>query len=173
MTAAGIEGSGLVDAIRSFAGQGGVAVVCLGNELRGDDVVGKLVCEQLSRLCGDQYYIVYAGQDAGRVVGLALEGYRVLVVDAVVYQAGRPGEIIVASLDDVVEDMGLLDSTHRMQLHRFGRHVGSRILLAGVSVDPGNLGVGAAASRRVVEAAHSLVEALAEALGCRDKVEPL
>jgi len=167
------EGPGLVDAVRSFARQGSVAVVCLGNELRGDDVVGKLVCEQLSRLCGDRYYIVYAGQDAGRVVGLALEGYRVLAVDAVVYQAGKPGEIVVASLDDVVEDEGLPDSTHRLQLHRFGRHVGSRILLVGVSVDPGNLGVGVTASRQVVEAAHSLVEALAEALGCRERVEPL
>ena len=145
-----------------------LAVVCLGNELRGDDVAGKIVCEQLAGLCGEKLYIVYAGQDAARVIGLALEGYNVLVVDAVVYREGKVGDIVVATTEELSEDDDLLPSTHILSIPRFACYLKSRLLVVGINVNLNNLGLGDQVSEDVVKASHALADLLASILRCRE-----
>jgi len=141
-----------------------LAIVCLGNELRGDDAVGKIVCEHLAKLCGKEPYIVYAGQDAARVVGLALEGYNVLVIDAIVYRGGRIGDIVVTTAEDIGENLDLLPSTHTISIRDFSNYLNSKLLIVGVNVNPNNLGLGNQVSKDVEEASHILARLLAKIL---------
>ncbi|ALL00853.1 Hydrogenase 3 maturation peptidase [Pyrodictium delaneyi] len=143
-----------------------LAVVCLGNELRGDDIVGKIVCERLSESCDGKIYIVYAGPDAASIIGLALEGYKVLVVDAVIRRKGGIGDIIIATTEELSEDENLLPSTHLLPVSRLARYLGPRLLIVGVNVNPRNLGLGDKASKEVVRAARALADLLAGVLQC-------
>jgi len=157
----------IISLLRDFIESSGrLAIVCLGNELRGDDAVGKIVCEQLARLCGEKLYIVYAGQDAARVVGLALEGYNVLLVDAIVYGRGRIGDIVVAKVESLAKNNSLLPSTHTISIGEYTRYLKSRVLVVGVNVNPDNLGLGNKISKEVKEASHILVGLLANMLSC-------
>ncbi|HID41539.1 MAG TPA: hydrogenase maturation protease [Pyrodictium sp.] len=146
-----------------------LAVACLGNELRGDDIVGKIVCERLSESCDGKIYIVYAGPDAASIIGLALEGYNVLVVDAVIRRRGRIGDIgdiIIATAEELSEDENLLPSTHLLPVNKLARYLGPRLLIVGVNVNPHNLGLGDKASKEVVRAARALSDLLARVLQC-------
>jgi len=145
-----------------------LAVVCLGNELRGDDAVGKIVCERLTELCSEKPYIVYAGQDAARIVGLALEGYNVLVVDAIVCGEGGVGDIVIATAEELDEDGGLPPSTHTIPIKVLANYLESKLLVVGVNVDPDNLGLGNKISKEAEEASHTLANLLADILGCRE-----
>jgi len=159
----------VLSVLREFVGSSKrLAIVCLGNELRGDDAVGRIVCEQLSSLCSEKLYIVYAGQDAARVIGLVLEGYNVLVVDALVYRGGRIGDIVVATVEELGEDNNPLLSTHTLPIHRFTDYLKHKILVVGVNVDPLNLDLGDEISREAKEASYTLANLLAHILGCRE-----
>lgn len=157
----------ILNTVKDFVDSGKrLAVVCLGNELRGDDIVGKIVCERLSESCNGKIYIVYAGPDAANIIGLALEGYNVLVVDAVIHRRGGIGDIVIATAEELSEDENLLPSTHLLPVNRLARYLGPRLLIVGVNVNPHNLGLGDKASKEVVRAARALSDLLARALQC-------
>ncbi|HIP65402.1 MAG TPA: hypothetical protein EYH08_02610, partial [Pyrodictium sp.] len=113
-------------------------------------------------------YIVYAGQDAARIVGLALEGYNVLVVDAIVYGEGGVGDIVIATAEELDEDRGLPPSTHTIPIKVLANYLESKLLVVGVNVDPDNLGLGNKISKEAEEASHTLANLLADILGCRE-----
>ncbi|MCS7109102.1 MAG: hydrogenase maturation protease [Sulfolobales archaeon] len=94
---------------------GKVSIVCIGNELRGDDSVGIHICKELSKHgvrnqseCGDDFITcIYDVVTADKPSTL-------LLIDAVDL-AVEPGSTVIADLDEVEEFLTPL-STHAIPL---------------------------------------------------------
>jgi len=141
---------------------GNFLVVCLGNELRGDDAVGKLVADALrDGGLGDR--VVYLGtrpEDVARLVERG--GYdRLLFIDAV--EAGlSPGSLVVGEVEELEEPPARV-TTHNVPLSLVVAYL--RVLvpslkayLAGIQVRSTEVGSGI--SEEVARAGRELAAAI-------------
>ena len=144
--------------------EGKIAIIGIGNTLRGDDGFGPEVIIRLKR------DIVSMGKQAERFllldVGEVPENFfkpisdfkpeRILTIDAV-YMNKKPGEISIVSINDLAEQ-GI--STHGISLKLSLSHLADRLginvyLLA---VQPENMGIGQPISHPVMNAIGKIVE---------------
>jgi hydrogenase 3 maturation protease len=90
-----------------------VAILGVGNLLKGDDAAGPLVCERLSGKVPAT--VIDAGPVPENYIGPVLQASldALFVVDAVGF-GGRPGQIRVCTPDEV---QGFAFSTHTLSLH--------------------------------------------------------
>ena len=141
---------------------GNFLVVCLGNELRGDDAVGKLVADALrDGGLGDR--VVYLGtrpEDVARLVERG--GYdRLLFIDAV--EAGlSPGSLVVGEVGELEEPPALV-TTHNVPLSLVVAYLRTLVpslkaYLAGVQVR--STEVGSEISEEVARAGRELAAAI-------------
>ncbi len=136
-----------------------LAIVCLGNELRGDDGVGYHVYRLLKRRGAERVF--YAATAPESYVFLLVE----LGVDAVVFvdavSAGlEPGSLVFARVKDAVKDASSL-STHFVPLDFVARLLeehGIETFILGIQV--GKIEWGAELSPEVREAAEKVAELL-------------
>jgi hydrogenase 3 maturation protease len=138
-----------------------VAVVGVGQRLRGDDGVGPEVARALRERGAARVFDV--GCVPENHLGTLLEARvdRVLFVDAADWGAA-PGAACVARAEELADRCA---STHAMSLTLLARLLavhGIECWLVGVQ--PADLRLGAALSPPVIDAAHALVEALAACL---------
>ena len=137
----------------------GVAVVCLGNPLRGDDAFGYLVY-RLLRSAG--FPALYAGAAPENVIG-KLSGWKpriVVIVDALL--GVKPG-ISVVKLSETVTP--LASTTHSVPLELLLKAAGvdpERVFVVGVGAE--RLGLGDEPSERVRGAAGEAARLLAKVL---------
>jgi len=137
----------------------GVAVVCLGNPLRGDDAFGYLVY-RLLRSAG--FPALYAGAAPENVIG-KLSGWKprtVVIVDALL--GGEPGLTIVKLFETVTP---LASTTHSVPLELLLKAAGidpERVFVVGVGAE--RLGLGDEPSERVRKAAWEAARLLAKVL---------
>lgn len=152
----------LEEVSKSASARSEVLVVCMGNELRGDDGVGVLVARRLkARGLGD--LVVEAGPAPENYAGyIASRKPRVLVfVDAV--EAGlEPGSVVLGDVREIEKEVSYY-TTHKAPLSLILQFSGAtRGLLLGIQV--ASVEMGSEMCREVEEAGEIVAEVLAEVL---------
>lgn len=137
---------------------GKIVVVGIGNTLRGDDGAGSLVADRLAALYpGVVFDAAQAPENYLAPVRRAAPGV-VLLVDAADF-GGRPGEVRIASIEDVE---GSMLGTHAAPLSMFMRilkeDTGADVHL--LAIQAVNTGLGEGLSDHVAEAVDGLVSQL-------------
>ena len=122
-------------------------VVCVGNELRGDDGVALLFYENLKRdeEIGRVASVVKMG--SGVTIKPFEQAERVIVVDAVDFR-GRPGEVKVFGLEEIEEMAGF---THKPALSALLSSAGVKEVHI-IGVQPKMLEMGGEVSKECVSA---------------------
>ncbi len=139
------------------------AIICLGNELRGDDSVGvhihrKLLAEEVGNtaLCEDDLVICLYDVVVER-------GPTALIIVDSVETAQKPGTIVVSELDEVEEQPHQL-STHRLPLTTAVKLVEEitkqRFKTLVVGIQPSTTDLQQPMSEEVMRAAEAVVSAL-------------
>ncbi len=146
----------------------GLAIACIGNELRCDDIVGLLFCRQLADKCGLKIKSLECpgGLELCTHRLSEIKPQRLLVVDGV--KAGlEPGSIVfTCSLDDIVSFEPI--TTHNLPLDAVIRYVRETIpsirevCLLGIQVSC--LDIAGEPNKHVVEAAEKLVDLICNTL---------
>jgi hydrogenase 3 maturation protease len=134
---------------------GRVSIVCVGNELNGDDAFGYHLYSRLQDVVDENLQVVYASTVPENFVGeiLSFRPGRVVVVDAGDF-GGRVGEVRVLDLDSLE---GFHVSTHRMPLRLFARWFEREgVGVTFVSVQVAQTGVGESLSPEVADAVERL-----------------
>ena len=139
-----------------------VAVVGVGQTLRGDDGAGALVAWQLARRCDDALLLVVEAEHAPEnCLGLIgrFQPDVVLFVDAA-RGGGAPGDIVWLKAE---EADGVGGSTHTLPLAMLGEYLatttGAAVYVLGIT--PGEMAFGAGLSDPVACAVSQVVETLA------------
>lgn len=143
-----------------------VAVVGIGNELRGDDGAGVALARALQPLAGryDRLTVVEAGAAPENITGLLRYFGADLVLLVDVAQMGEePGAVRWLSWQDTV---GIGVSTHTLPLHVFAFYLtvelGCEVALLGIQ--PSGLSTGAPLSSIVWESVQKTAQVLADIL---------
>jgi hydrogenase maturation protease len=139
-----------------------VAVVGVGNRLRGDDGAGSWLAERLRARCSAPVYDAETVPEDLLGPLLAAAPEVVLFVDAADH-GGRPGEACLAPARDLA---GRCGSTHGLSLLLLARALeahGIEAWLAGIQ--PARTTTGAPVSAAVAAGARALEDALAHLLG--------
>ncbi len=144
-----------------------VLVLCLGNELRGDDAVALHVAEALER-DPPPATVVERSARSGLYLLDEMEGFeRVVVVDAIRTAGGVPGAVHSLALEELHSVNG--PSPHAVGLpgavaaaRASGAPVPERIHL--VAIEVAEVEIGGALTRAVAEAIPVAVEAVREAV---------
>ncbi|MFN4180910.1 MAG: hydrogenase 3 maturation endopeptidase HyCI [Armatimonadota bacterium] len=147
-----------------------VAIVGVGNRLRGDDAVGSVIAEQLQPLASEQVLVIDAETVPENYLGLLLDAKPdiVLFVDAVDF-GGKVGEWVLLPLS-VLGDK--VPSTHTVSLKLLGQILesnGAECWL--LAVQPSQIGFGMPMNEAVRATALQLVQMLKE-LACRVHSRP-
>lgn len=134
-----------------------LAVVGVGNEMRGDDAVGCYVARRLEGVEG--ILVIEAGDVPENYIGLLCE-YKpecIVFVDAVDVGADV-GSVVIAGADEL--SSFAVVSTHGMPLKLLSgylrREIGAEVMLIGIQV--GKTAFNAPMSKEVREAAEAVVE---------------
>ncbi|MHA1616865.1 MAG: hydrogenase maturation protease [Candidatus Njordarchaeales archaeon] len=142
-----------------------VAIMCLGNELLGDDAAGLIVCNILLRKISSKKLLVFLAQSSPEAYLFKIiendQISHVIIVDAV--DAGlRPGEIAIVRPEDFSEETV---STHRISLSLITNLLkshGKKILILGIQ--PKYVVLGEKRSEEVLKAVKKLASDLVECL---------
>ena len=140
-----------------------VAIVGVGQALRGDDGAGAQVACQLARRCDDATLLVveaeYAPENCLGLIG-RFQPDVVLFIDAA-RGRGAPGDIVWLRAE---EADGVGGSTHTLPLALLGEYLitttGAAVYVLGIS--PGEMAFGAGLSDPVARAVSEVVETLAD-----------
>jgi hydrogenase 3 maturation protease len=138
-----------------------VAIVGVGNRMRGDDGVGSVIAERLQELAKGSLFVIDAETVPENYLGVLLDSKPefVLFVDAVDF-SGESGEWTLVPLS-VLGDK--VPTTHTVSLKLLGQVLESNgiecLLLA---IQPKQIGFGAPMSEEVVSAAERIVQMLAQ-----------
>ena len=141
-----------------------VAVIGVGNRMRGDDGVGSVIAERLQELARGNLLVIDAETVPENYLGVLLDSKPefVLFVDAVDFggEAGEWALVPLSALSDKVP------TTHTVSLKLLGQVLESEgiecLLLA---VQPKQIGFGAPMSEEVASAAERIVQMLAQVFG--------
>ncbi len=132
-------------------------ILCLGNPIMGDDVVGYIVAKKLKEK-GLRKNLVYAGVNPLDFLRKLRDSDAklIIVVDAIQAQL-QPGEIIVDWLENIKE-AETLTTTHSISLETLKRLVRKEMLVVGVQ---GSIyEIGARPTEPTAKAAATIAEAL-------------
>jgi hydrogenase 3 maturation protease len=139
-----------------------VVVLGIGNALRRDDCFGVYVASLLKQFGLENVLVLEAGTSPEAFLDDILEfkPSHLIIVDAVEVRR-KPGDLIVARLDDVVDDIAL--STHKLPLTllvKYLRLMGfdGEVILVGVQ--PGDLSFGENPTPKVEKAARMVTDLL-------------
>ncbi len=141
-----------------------VAVIGVGNRMRGDDGVGSVIAERLQEIAKGNLLVIDAETVPENYLGVLLESKPefVLFVDAVDF-GGEAGEWALVPLS-VLGDK--VPTTHTVSLKLLGQILESNgiecLLLA---IQPKQIGFGAPMSEEVASAAERIVQMLAQVFG--------
>lgn len=148
---------------------GDTLIVCVGNELRGDDAAGLVVGRMLEELGVSDVVIAEGGlENAVSEIG-ERKPRRVLVIDAV--NAGlKPGEFVLLRAEEC--DHGLAPSTHRIPMYMIAEILRKlygveEVWVLGIQVESIDLRMGL--TPKVSEACTKLAELIASVLGVREQ----
>jgi len=139
-----------------------VVVLGVGNTLRRDDCFGVYVTSLLKQFNLENVLVLEAGVSPEAFLDDILEfkPSHLIIVDAVEVKR-KPGDLIIARLDDVVDDVAL--STHRLPLTllvKYLRLMGFNGEVILVGVQPGDLSFGETPTSEVKKAAHIVADLL-------------
>jgi len=145
--------------------KGNYLIVCLGNELRGDDAVGTYIANLLSkRGLGEK--VLNLGMSPEAIIGSLRGNYeRLIFIDAI--SAGLPpGTIVFGELEEL-EKRPILVTTHSIPLSLIVKYLRLTIpsleaYLIGIQVK--SVDIGAKLSEEVLRAAHEVVELITSLL---------
>lgn len=133
-----------------------VLVIGVGNEIKGDDALGRYVIDSLKTK--DK---IFCGEMPENFIG-KMKSFNpdvVLIVDAVDFQ-GKPGEIVFA---DAEQSQAISLSTHSISFAMLSKMLpGIKLFLIGVQ--PYSLEFGKTMSEKATEGAKVIIEALNELL---------
>ncbi len=138
-----------------------VAIVGVGNRLRGDDGVGSVIAEQLQSLVGEHVLIVDAETVPENYLGLLLDEKPdvVLFVDAVDF-GSQAGDWVLLPLS-VLGDK--IPSTHTVSLKLLGQILENNGVECWLlAIQPGQIGFGMPMSDAVASTACQLVQMLTQ-----------
>jgi len=141
-----------------------IALLGVGSELRGDDAVGIMVADSLSRSCRSKRFKAFLGHTAPENLTGEIRAFKpthLVIIDAA--QMGKnPGEAAFIDLDDLA---GVTFSTHQLPMKILADYltqdVGCEVFVIGV--EPKQLKFGSPASKEIVSVARQLVKAIKEA----------
>ncbi len=142
----------------------GYRIVCVGSELREDDRAGLIICR---RLAGMGYNVVECpfGLEScvDKIVNEKIK--KMLLIDAVVAENASPGEIVLSSIDDVVENY--LVTTHSIPVSLMIKYLQTlglcrEVCILGIRVK--SIGFGEEVSREVARAIDYLVDTIDKVL---------
>ena len=138
-----------------------VAVIGVGNRMRGDDGVGSLIAERLQELAKGSLLVIDAETVPENYLGVLLDSKPefVLFIDAVDF-GGEAGEWALVPLS-VLGDK--IPTTHTVSLKLLGQVLesnGAKCLL--LAIQPKQIGFGAPMSEEVASAAEKIVQTLAQ-----------
>lgn len=133
-------------------------ILCLGNQVMGDDAAGYIVAKKLEEE-GLSENVVYAGTNPLDFARKLRESDTkiIIVVDAIQAQL-QPGEIIVEWLENIKE-VKILTTTHNISLDTLRQLVGKEMLIIGIQGS--NYEIGAEPTKPVARVATTVAEALA------------
>jgi len=139
-------------------------IVGVGSPLRSDDQAGLLFCDELLERGIECVKCEYGLENCiGEIAGRRAE--RLVIVDAVIYDGAKPGEVVIAGEDALVEKYTLA-TTHSIpvkMLIRMLREAGVRDIYV-VGIAPSSLDYGLDVSSEVVNSIRMLVELFVKAL---------
>lgn len=143
----------------------------MGSPLRGDDRVGLVVCSELEK-CGVPSVSCEYGLETCLAEITELRPKRLLVVDAVVANSARPGDILAVEPGKAADPRPI--TTHSIPLELSLRLLSEEapleeVLVAGIAVK--DVSVSLDISPEVLDAARALSAAICEALGERKREE--
>lgn len=139
-----------------------VAIVGVGNRMRGDDGVGSVIAEQLQSLSGDKALVIDAETVPENYLGVLIDAKPdiVLFVDAVDF-GGEVGEWALVPLSILADK---IPSTHTVSLKLLGQILESTGIESWLlAVQPGQIGFGLGLSEPVASVVHHLVRMLVQA----------
>ena len=139
-----------------------IAVVGVGNRLRGDDGVGSIIAEQLQSLVSERLLVIDAETVPENYLGVLLDAKPdiVLFVDAVDF-GGEVGEWALVPLSVLADK---IPSTHTVSLKLLGQILESNGIESWLlAVQPSQIGFGMDLSEPVASAVQRLVQMLADA----------
>ncbi|MEM1607468.1 MAG: hydrogenase maturation peptidase HycI [Candidatus Bathyarchaeia archaeon] len=119
-----------------------LAILGIGNALRGDDALGPELVERLKGKLPKSVWLLDVGVAPENSLGFIrrLKPSHVLLIDAADF-GGKPGEIRLISPEQI---SGVVLSTHSMPLYilaeLINRYVGAKVMLLGVEPKSLNLG---------------------------------
>jgi len=148
-----------------------VAIVGVGNRLRGDDGVGSVIAEQLQSLVGEKVLIIDAETVPENYLGVLLDAKPeiVLFVDAVDF-GGEVGNWTLVPLSVLADK---IPSTHTVSLKLLGQILESNGIESWLlAIQPNQFGFGLAMSEPVASTAQSLVKILTRSLQVRQEPHP-
>ena len=135
------------------------SIVCVGNELNGDDGFGARLFDKLKNVESPRLQVIYAATAPENFIDVVLEFKPELVVvfDAADFH-GTPGEVRQLSLDDI-ESTSF--STHRSPMKLFSRFFSKRgIPVKFIGVQVRKTGLGEKMTREVEKAADDASKSL-------------
>ena len=143
-----------------------VIVLGVGNTLRRDDGFGVYVASSLKRFKLRDVLILEAGASPENVLDdiLGFNPSHLVVVDSVEMER-RPGDLVVAGLESIADEITV--STHRLPmtlLVKYLRLMGFKGRVVVVGVQPGDLSFGEGLTPQVREAADMVVDVLRNVL---------
>ena len=147
-----------------------VVVLGVGNTLRRDDGFGVYVASSLKRFKLKDVLVLEAGASPESVLDdiLGFNPSHLVVVDSV-EMGRRPGDLVVAGLESIADEVTV--STHRLPmtlLVKYLRLMGFRGMVVVVGVQPSDLSFGGELTPRVREAADIVVNMLRSVLSNGD-----
>jgi len=151
---------------RLLAGRCRVVVLGVGNTLRRDDGFGVHVASQLKRFKLKDTLVLEAGPSPENVLDdiLKFKPSHIVVVDSVEMRR-RPGELVIAGLESVADELAV--STHRIPLTllvKYLRLMGFKGKVIIVGAQPVDLSFGEGLTPQVKTAVEEVVEMLRRVL---------
>jgi len=149
-----------------------IVVLGIGNTLRRDDCFGVYVASLLKRFNLENVLVLEAGVSPEAFLDdiLKFKPSHLIIVDAVEVKR-KPGDLIIARLDDVVDDVAL--STHKLPLTllvKYLRLMGFNGEVVLVGVQPGDLSFGETPTPEVKKAIHIVTDLLKTVLSSKPHV---
>jgi len=148
---------------------GGTVVIGLGSPLMGDDGLGLLALEALSRGCtfDPEPLFVDGGTWGMNLLPIIESAERLLLVDAI-RAGGTPGELVVIERDGLPRGLGIKLSPHQIDLQEVlalaelrGRLPGEAVA---IGLEPERVELGCGLSPAVARGLDALLEGIGERL---------
>ncbi len=139
------------------------SIVCLGSELRSDDRLGLVICDELVKNGIDSVKCVYGLENCiSDIIDRKME--KILLIDGVVVENYKPGDIVLIYGIDALRDYSLT-TTHTIPVGlaiNYLRKMGlaKNIVVLGIVVE--NIGIGLEISSRVKKSIESITKTIVD-----------